>query len=104
MEAIMYKIFSKRSLRILKEKTTKIFNLLLLISMMLSNVTGGVQARTEDKPAPEVVVKQEKKSPIKRDAYNPPVFTHPAPRLGTSADNGSYSFSEHSISEGADLE
>jgi len=47
----MYKIFSKKSLRVLTKIGLRIINAFMLLSVLLSNITGVVQARSVQEPA-----------------------------------------------------
>ena len=65
----------------------KFINALLLLCVLLSNLTGVVQARNNDRKASAVV--EQKDPPVADDSYRSPTFERPVPRIGrVSDDNG----------------
>jgi RHS repeat-associated protein len=82
----MSRLFSKAFLRALPKMGMKFINALMLTSMLLTNITGVVQARAESRNVPG---KSGQESPIAVNAYEeskaneyvPPVFEHPEARL-----------------------
>ena len=74
----MHKIFSKTSLHVLSGMGMKFVNALMLVTILFSNITGSVQARTESNDVSESVAR--KTPAVIEDIYNPSSFTRPESR------------------------
>ncbi|HET7144561.1 MAG TPA: hypothetical protein VFI68_11120, partial [Anaerolineales bacterium] len=76
----MHKLFSKTSLRVLSRAGMIFVNAIMLTSVLLSNVTGVVQASTAEGNALKTF--PQKNPSVTDNTYTPPSFTQPAPRMG----------------------
>jgi hypothetical protein len=78
----MNKTFCKIFLRALPKISMKFVNVIMLTSILLSSITGAVQARAESKDVSKLIP-QERAAVTADDTYIPPSFTHPKARLAT---------------------